>query len=398
MAILFMSNLVPDSKEYWTTAFTRAAQNALRGIAKELPKYDDTELVCCRPIASFPHGPIWVPGETAILEDGQKINIWPTLNIVMIKNIFWGVYSLFFIKNWAKKHKNANRRIIVYNIYTPPINFIYHACRWCRSQLFEILMDLGMPPKSLGLNKIRIWGYSYTEYIAHKYIPKLDGRIVINERIVDEYAPSKDYILIDGGVNDQVINRLFPLKESSNKTITCVLAGMLTEHNGTTLVINTLKAYPKLNVHVIFCGIGNDVPIIEELAKCDKRISYLGMLNMDELFNVYENADVLFNLRIEDKNDMHFPSKLLECLTMGKIVLSTPIAHAERDYGKYMEILQDITPQGLANKLIYLSQCSKLELFEKGVRSREFMLNNRRWSIRVKDIINYMNTKLLPKT
>ena len=54
MAILFISNLVPDSKEYWTTAFTRAAQNVLRGIAKELPKYDDTELVCCRPIASFP--------------------------------------------------------------------------------------------------------------------------------------------------------------------------------------------------------------------------------------------------------------------------------------------------------------------------------------------------------
>ena len=397
MAILFISNLVPDSKEYWTTAFTRAAQNVLRGIAKELPKYDDTELVCCRPIASFPNGPIWIPGETAILEDGQKIHVWPTLNIVIVKNIFWGIYSLFFLKKWAKKYKKENRRVLVYNIYTPPIDFVYQACRWSRSQLFEILMDLGMPPKSLGLNIIRKLGYRCTEYIAHKYIPKLDGRIVINDRMVDEYAPDKDYILIDGGVNDQVINRLFPLKESSSKTITCVLAGMLTGHNGTTLIINTLNMYPELDVHVIFCGEGNDVPIIKELAKSDKRINYLGMLNMDELFNVYEKADVLFNLRIEDKNDMHFPSKLLECLTIGKIVLSTPIAHAERDYGQYMEILHDITPQGLANKLIYISQCSKVELFEKGVKARKFMLNNRRWSMRVKEIINYMNTKQFTK-
>lgn len=393
MAILFISNLVPDRKEYWNSAFTRSGQNVLRGIAKELPKYDDTTIACCLPTASFPHAPVWIPGKEDILEDGQKVYIWPTLNIQIIKIIFWGIYSLYFITKWASKHKKEKRKVLAYNIYTPPIKWLYHACKYTKTQLHMILMDLGVPPKHLGLSKIRMWGYKFSEKKAHKYIPKLDGRIVINENMVTEYAPNKDYILIDGGINDEIIRRLFPLKESTQKTVTYVLAGMLWEQNGTKLILDTLRLNPHLNVIVIFAGKGNDVKLIEDAAKTDKRIKYVGMLNMDELLKVYEAADVLLNLRIEEEVDMHFPSKLLECLTMGKLVLSTPVAHAERDYGEYMKILHNITPEGLANIMNQIASIPKTELLTMGKKAREFMLTNRTWKVRTKEIIEYINSK-----
>lgn len=393
MATLFISNLVPDKQEYWNPAFTRSAQNVLRGIAKELPKYDDTELACCLPTASFPHGPLWIAGRTDTLEDGQKVHIWPTLNIQIIKIIFWGIYSIYFISKWAKRHREEERRVLGYNIYTPPVKWLYRACKRTQSKLHIILMDLGVPPARLGLSKIRMWGYKSSEKDAHKYIPKLDGRIVINENMVSEYAPGKDYILIDGGINDEVIKRLFPLNESATKTVTYILAGMLWDQNGTKLVLDALKAHPELDVKVIFAGKGNDVPLIEEAAKTDARIQYVGMLNMDELFRVYESADVLLNLRIEEEVDMHFPSKLLECLTMGKLVLSTPVAHAERDYGQYMEILHDMTPEGLAKKMQVIASRSKKELLETGIQARQFMLENRTWEKRTKEIMDYVMSK-----
>lgn len=393
MATLFISNLVPDRKEYWNPAFTRSAQNVLRGIAKELPKYDETELACCLPTASFPHAPLWISGRTDVLEDGQKIHIWPTFNVQILKIIFWGMYSLYFVSKWSKRHKNDKRRVLAYNTYTPPVRWLYSACKRTQSQLHIILMDLGVPPARLGLSKIRMWGYKSSEKKAHKYIPKLDGRIVINENMVTEYAPGQDYILVDGGVNDEVVKRLFSLKESQEKTVNYVLAGMLWDQNGTKLVIDAVKAHPEFDIMVVFAGKGNDVPLIEEAAQKDARIKYVGMLSMDELFKVYESADVLLNLRIEEEVDMHFPSKLLECLTMGKLVLSTPIAHAERDYGQYMEILHDITPEGLAEKMADIAARSKADLLETGMKARAFMLENRTWEKRTKEIVDYINTK-----
>lgn len=393
MAILFISNLVPDKKEYWNHAFTRSGQNVLRGIAKELPSYDDTTLACCLPVASFPKGPIWISGKRETLEDGQTIDIWPTLNIQILKILFWGLYSLFYISKWAGKHSKEKRRVLGYNIYTPPVKWLYKACKRTKTQLFLVLMDLGVPPKRLGLGKLRMWGYKWSELIAHKYLPLLDGRIVINEKMVDEYAPDNDYILVDGGINEEIVKRLFPLKVSQNSVITFVLAGMLWEQNGTQLILEALKLCPELDIKVIFAGNGNDVPLIQSASITDQRIQYLGMLDLEHLIKVYEFADVLLNLRIEEEEDMHFPSKLLEYLTMGKIVLSTPVAHLERDYGDFVELLYDVKPAALADKMRYIVSMSRNVMYEKGLKARQYMLSHRTWHIRTKEIMDYIESK-----
>lgn len=165
---------------------------------------------------------------------------------------------------------------------------------------------------------------------------------------------------------------------------------MLWDQNGTQLILETLKQNLDLKVIVQFAGNGIDVPMIEEAAKTDNRIQYLGMLTLDKLFKVYEQADVLFNLRLEEEVDYHFPSKLLECLATGKHVISTPVAHAERDYGKYVSILKDRTASGLAYLLRKVEAKDKFDLYEQGVRAREFMLCSRNWDIQTDRILDYM--------
>lgn len=390
MSLLFISNLVPDKDVYRNPAFTRSGQNVMRGIADALCEEQDVELVSCRPIPSFPNGPLWVKHSTDKTDDGPNIYFLPTLNILFLKNLIWGVCALIYILKWAKRNKQKTRNILVYNIYIPIISLIYRAARLSNSKLYAILYDLGVPPSHLNLGTLKMFGYKQFEKIAYKFIPKIDGRIVINEKISKEYAPGKDYILIDGGVNDELLNRLFPLKQSEDTLVTYVLAGMLWEQNGTQMVLDAMKIRPDLNVKVIFAGNGNDVPKILAAANSDKRIEYAGMLNMDELFKLYEKADVLLNLRIEEENDMHFPSKLLEYMSMGKWVVSTPVAHAERDYGDFLDFLYIQTPEGLATKMDEISKLSKGDMYLSGVKMRQFMLENRTWRIRTKEILNYI--------
>ena len=393
MAILFISSLVPDEKRFQTASFTRSGNNVLMGIAKSLDKDNHPAFLSMRPVPSFPNGKLWIHGETTMLESGEKILILPTLNIKLVKNYFWNILCFFYVLYWSFINRGEHRDILVYNIYIPSISSLYKACRLSKSKLFAILYDLGVPPKRLGLSKITMFGYRIGERIATKYIPKIDGRIIINENIADHYAPSNDYILVDGGINDDVVKKLFPLRISKTNVYTFVLAGMLWDQNGTKLLLDALKLCPYLNVKIIFAGNGIDVPLIKEAAVCDSRINYMGMLTMEQLFKVYENADVLLNLRLEEEVDFHFPSKLLEYMVTGKYVISTSIAHAEREYGEFMSILSDITPQGLANLMIETVEMGKYALYEKGVKARAYMLNSRSWKFQTKRIEEYIKSK-----
>lgn len=396
MAVLFISSLTPDRKEYWTNAFSRSGFNAIKGVGlsmADLIGQENIEFVSMPSFQSFPNGPLWLSKKTDLLENGSKVTILPTLNLKVIKTLHWSILYSCYIRKWAKRYQGEDCKVFIYNTYHPSIDYIYKACKKAGVKLYCMLYDLGVPPKRLGLSKLSMYGYERAERIAEKYIPLLDGRIVINERIVEHYAPNKEYLLVDGGITDQLISNLFPLKETTTKEYVFVLAGMLWDQNGTKLILDALRLIPNLNVRVKFCGRGNDVPLIEEAAKTDNRIEYLGMLTQEELLKVYEEADVLLNLRIEEVEDFHFPGKFLECLAMGKLVISTPIAHVERDYGRYVKMLHNVTGEGLAAVMEDITRLPKHELLEKGKAARAFMLQSRTWKKRTKDIVEYMKIK-----
>ena len=391
MAILFISNVVPDRVPYNGIGFSRSGNNVLLGIAKALPRSESPVCLSCRPVASFPKGPLWLRGEIVPLEDGRVVKILPTLNVKIIKNLFWGVFVRREIKAWSEKHPDNKRSVLVYNIYAPPISWVFRACVRNACKLTAILYDLGVPPASLGLDRLTMSGYRVMEKEAKKYIPLLDGRVVVNEKIVDSYAPKENFLLIDGGINDAVVNRLFPLAVTPPGPLVLVLAGMLWEQNGTGLILDCLKAHPELDVNVIFAGSGIDVPKIEDYSEKDRRVAYVGQLSPEALFKLYGQADVLLNLRREEEVDFHFPSKLLEYLVTGKHVISTPIAHTERDYGPYLSVLKDISADGLAEMIKTVMRRGKNELYLQGVKARRFMLETRRWCIRTAEIVQYMN-------
>lgn len=389
MAILFISGIVCDKSK------SSSGGNAILGIAESLCHYanESVELVSYPQLPSFPKGKLWIPSYTDHLNDNKEVRFLPTLNLKIIKSKLWGRSCKNVIKEWAARHNGENLKVLIYNTYHPPIDDIFDASKKAGAELYAILYDLGIPPKRLGLSRMTMLGYRLAEKTAKKYIPLLDGRIIINELIAKHYAPNKDYILVDGGVNQQVINHLFPLKEQQGDTFTFVLAGMLWDQNGTKLVLDAMKMYSNPNVRVIFAGKGNDVPLIKEAAQEDSRISYVGMLNMDALFKLYEEADVLLNLRLEEEVDFHFPGKLLEYLATGRYVISTPVAHAERDYGEYMSVLHDKTPEGLVEMMESVQKLGKKCLFETGVKARSFMLENRTWDKQTKRILEYMHCR-----
>jgi len=393
MAVLFISSVVPDTKEFQNAAFTRSGNNVLLGITMSLAKMKNTTFVSLQPIPSFPYGRLFIPMRHVTLDREKTIIMLPTINLKLIKNFIWNIICFIYVLKWAFINRHEQRNILVYNIYLPSISSLFKVSKITKSKLFAILYDLGVPPKRLGLSRLTMWAYKIGEKKAKKYLPKISGRIVINENIATNYAPNEDYILVDGGINDQVKSHLFPLAKSTKSKFTFVLAGMLWDQNGTKLVLEMLKAYPDLDVSIVFAGRGMDVPLIEDASVNDSRIKYAGSLTLNELFKLYEEADVLLNLRIEEDVDFHFPSKLLEYMVTGRHVISTPIAHAERDYGEYITFVKDITPDGLYMAIKEVIARKKETLYKTGLRAREFMLKYKNWGYQTSRIYDYIKSK-----
>lgn len=393
MALLFISNIVPDCKEFHNPAFARSGNNVLIGISDSLSNLKDVTFLSCMPIPAFPKGHLFYKPLKYKLTSGATIDFLPILNIKLLKQIVWGILCFFYIIKWSYKRKNCQKKILLYNTYTPPISWIYRASKVTKSKLFAILYDLGMPSKRLGLSFLTRIGYKVQERSAKKYISRIDGRIVINENIIDYYAPNKDFLLVDGGINQEVIKELFPLKESKNIRTKLVCAGLLWEQNGTQLLLSLLKNNPKLEIEINFAGLGPDENLIRKVAETDSRVLYHGMLSREELFKLYSSADCLLNIRKEDEIDFHFPSKLIEYLATGKHIISTKVAHAQREYGDYITFMNDFTESDLLQAINEFEKIPKYTIFKIGCKAREYILKSHTWAAQTEKILNYIGER-----
>lgn len=397
ISVAFLGALVPDEQEYHNPAFRRSGILVQDGIINGLCKQKIKHIVySLRPVPSYPNEKRVLFGRKSIHYKNQSnLVLLPFINILIIKSITY-TFSLFFeLIKWSISNRRKRRIILVYNAYSPPLPFVYWIGKLTRSKSVAILYDLGIPPKQLKLSPIKKGIYWFVEFFAKRYIPRLDGRIVINENIAKTYGQNNHSLLIDGGISNEVISRLFELKTNVNRVATrFLIAGSISPINGTRLVGEMLEINNNPNIRIIFAGNGRDVDFVKYIASKDSRVIYKGMLTLNELFNLYKEVDVLMNLRVNsEENENLFPSKILEYLTVGKFILSTNVGHLDKEYGKFCKILYNPTAENLSNAINEIHTIPDVELIKNGINSREYMLNTHTWEKQTEKIVEYINSK-----
>lgn len=399
ITIAFLGTLVPDEKEFNNQAFYRSANLVQAGILENLNKYSELKILSSQPIPTFPKNKSFFCKRKVLnYSDKIKITTIPAINIVVLREIIRGIYAFFSLAFWAIKNYNKKRCIFVYNTYSPPLPMVYFISKITNSKLIAIIYDLGMPPKSLKLDFFRRFIYQLVELSAKLIIPCLDGRIVITEAIAHDYAPGKHFLMIDGGISENIVNHLFPLEYNEKRDKTNFLcAGSLWSGNGIKHLLDSLKINKNPKIKIFFAGKGPDLDLILNASKNDDRIQYLGMLSTQELFEVYKKVDVLLNIRVipSEEGRYLFPSKLLEYLVVGKFVVTTKAVHIEKEYGNYCYVLNDIEPKTISEMFDEVSEISNETFLNKGLNSRNYMLKNNTWEAKTEQIINYIQNEVV---
>lgn len=211
---------------------------------------------------------------------------------------------------------------------------------------------------------------------------KFDKYILFAESMKDYIPRSRKYMVIEGFAPDRLYA---PQKKERN---IAMYAGGLAADNGIKLMIDVAEKSESLE-ELWICGIGDCKDFVEE--NTSKKVKYLGKLENSQVIELERKAKVLLNLR--DPGDpitrFSFPSKVLEYMASGTMVLSTKLSGISKEYYDYIASVEEYTIESVINSLEMIFDLDDDKYLEMTERASEF-IKSKTSVCRVKELLMFV--------
>ena len=156
-------------------------------------------------------------------------------------------------------------------------------------------------------------------------------------------------------------------------------------------ILDAFELIKNDNYRLIICGAGNGKPLIEERAKKDKRIQFLGVIDHDKVISIQRGVSVLINPRhrSEEYTRYSFPSKTMEYLASGTPVVMHHLDSIPSEYDSYLNYIEEETPTSIKDKIIEICE-DKIEESRNRAEAATFILNNKNAIVQTKKIYDLL--------
>lgn len=295
------------------------------------------------------------------------------------KDILKGVLSMM-LATWRgiKECDYAITYNVVYAwMFTPILTKIR------RKKSILILADYS-PVESYSSLKSKIYAKTQ-EYFIGKY----DYVIGLSENTKKYLNTKQKFMCMEGGISEEFYDYFKNYKEPDKDNTILMYSGILEKVTGIDLLVEAFLKLNKNNSQLIITGEGSLASWVMEKEKQCRRIHYLGCLPYGEYMEKIQNADVLINPRNMElpENANNFPSKIMEYLATGKMIISTRFPGWER-YQDYIEFC-DSDVKGLRTS-IDKCEYNVTEWTGENYDMNRIFSKNFLWSSRVEMIINFL--------
>ena len=154
-------------------------------------------------------------------------------------------------------------------------------------------------------------------------------------------------LVVHGGIKNSDYTKFDPPEKKSNIIVT--YAGLLSNVTGVDNFLKAIAICQLKNVEFHISGKGDLEEAIEKASLQDNRIKYLGFMTQDKYLLELKKANIMINPRNMDleQNSNNFPSKVLEYLATGRLIISTRFS-GYKDFEKNI-IFYDGSPETLAS-------------------------------------------------
>lgn len=159
-------------------------------------------------------------------------------------------------------------------------------------------------------------------------IRQFDTVIGLSGNIEDKLRKRQQFILMEGGIDEELYNAFVYKPHEKGKPITFMYSGLLNHVTGINLLLDAMKQTKRQDIRLWISGKGELEEAVKAAAEDDDRICYLGHLPYEEYVRMLQKADVFVNPRDMSlpENQNNFPSKIMDYLVTGKAIVSTRFA------------------------------------------------------------------------
>ena len=319
------------------------------------------------------------------------------LNLPVVKHLMIG--TGFFVRTlqWLHRTKGQQRAIVMDAAYVTAHPFVLAARKFGKCHTTAIFCDIydymGDVKDARDAQQVSL-GRRMLRNMAGRSYRQLDSFILLTEQMTNVVNPlHKPYLVMEGLVD---VNMESVPNELQNKTPykTLMYAGALRAQYGLKNLVEGFQAYENPEARLWIFGAGDYAEEIEKAARQDPRITFGGMIPLHEAVAKELEADLLVNCRPTDMEfaQYSFPSKNMEYMASGTPVLTTRLPGMPQEYYQYVYTIDGNRPEDATDAIRRAMEYSKEELYEKGKKSRNFVLsqkNNITQSGRILQLVGY---------
>lgn len=400
--IRFLTSLIPDHMysqvSEKSTYNMQDASNALQwhiheGLCENYQQ--DIEILNVLPVGSFPqyYSDAFIKEEIFSSRTGNNnVNI-AFCNVKLIRKY---ILPNQIYKALMHSFENVDEGILL--VYTVSAVFMEAVSKFKKEKpgikVCAVIADL--PDMSCLTSKKSILKKIFVKHLANKSYRNMscvDAYVLLTKHMADYMNIEKPFCVVEGiatAVTDFGTNRF----EASETKKTIMYTGTLHKKFG---ILNLVTAFQKIadeNYELVICGTGDSQKEIEEMARQDHRIKFLGQLPRNKVLELQNGATVLVNPRQnnEEFTKYSFPSKTMEYLSSGIPVIAYRLDGIPDEYEEYLCYVEDGSIQALTDKLIEICELSRAKREQIGSKGRSFVTEQKNSIVQTEKIVNLLNT------
>ncbi|MFI3151556.1 glycosyltransferase [Streptococcus suis] len=275
--------------------------------------------------------------------------------------------------------------ILVYSLHTPYLLSVFLFSIFHPSRKIIFVPDLPMYMRhKMG------WGIKILKIIDNKFQENLLKGYELFVLLTEEMktvlnVPTSKYIVMEG-----IFDSSNYAIEKSDRTEKYILyTGAIEERYGCKKLLEDFLA-SKQKYELWFCGKGEFVEELKKICINNKKVKYLGFLNIEKVRNLQTNASLLINPRSasDTYTRFSFPSKTMEYLASGTPVMMEKLPGVPVEYYKYiLEIIDGDITQALND----FYDTPDTTLNEISISAKNFIIKNKNTKVQMKQIFELLD-------
>lgn len=381
---LFLGFAIPDKEMEKVFSIDNLPQiqthkfnwNLIRGL-EHFDKFDFT-YISARPVTDYP-----VFTQKKIKKnrwtvdiDGKNIEILeiPFSNRGILKLVTRFFSALYHsIKNYRLKSNKAG--VIVYSVHIPymivglMISKIYsldYIAIWTDPPAISTSKDFGLKSNLRNI-----------ELKLSKYLMKRATKVIaLTSYLAEDFAPGKPYLVMEGIIDVNDINKSPKITKdfSKEESLKIVYTGSLEKRYGVKNIVDGFISLESQNAVLEIYGRGDFEDELVSIMEKSHNVIYKGFVKNNEILKIQREADFLINARSskEEFVKYSFPSKTLEYMLSGTPLITTMLPGIPEEYKDYVIVLDNNTPEVIANKLGEVLKYSSYECNQIGLKALKF--------------------------